>query len=123
MLKIRLREAREIRHSGKSRFCPSCDWCDTLKWGARMKKRTLRVPHRHVVMTLSHILPDLVKRNKKELLNILMHISAETVKGWIVHSEQPVHNKFVYNKQRSFSTLNVFLIDRSLPFNTLTVYI
>ena len=50
-----------------------------------MKDKLLRVPHRHVVMTLPHILLDLVKRNKKEMLNILMRTSAETVKDWMQH--------------------------------------
>lgn len=45
-------EVREISHSCKNRFCPSCGWRDTLKWAARMKEKMLRVPHRHVVMTL-----------------------------------------------------------------------
>ena len=78
-------EVREISHSCKNRFCPSCGWRDTLKWAARMKDKMLRVPHRHVVMTLPHILLDLVKRNKKELLNILMRTSADTLKDWMMH--------------------------------------
>ena len=32
-------EVREISHSCKHRFCPSCGWRDTLKWAARMKER------------------------------------------------------------------------------------
>lgn len=78
-------EIREISHSCKNRFCPSCGWRDTLKWAARMKEKMLRVPHRHVVMTLPHILLDVVKRNKKELLNILMRTSADTLKDWMMH--------------------------------------
>ena len=78
-------EVREISHSCKNRFCPSCGWRDTLKWAARMKEKLLRVPHRHVVMTLPHILLDLVKRNKKEILNILMRTSADTLKDWMMH--------------------------------------
>lgn len=78
-------EVREISHSCKHRFCPSCGWRDTLKWAARMKEKMLRVPHRHVVMTLPHILLDLVKRNRKEMLNILMRTSAETLKDWMMH--------------------------------------
>ena len=74
-----------ISHSCKHRFCPSCGWRDTLKWAARMKEKLLRVPHRHVVMTLPHILLDLVKRNKKEILNILMRTSADTLKDWMMH--------------------------------------
>ena len=38
---------------------------DTLKWAARMKEKMLRVPHRHVVMTLPHILLDLVEAQQE----------------------------------------------------------
>lgn len=77
-------EVREIYHSCKNRFCPTCGWRDTLKWAARMKDKLLRVPHRHVVMTLPHVLLDLVKRNKKEMLNIMMRTSAEALKIWMM---------------------------------------
>ena len=36
-------EVREISHSCKHRFCPSCGWRDTLKWAARMKEKMLQV--------------------------------------------------------------------------------
>ena len=49
-----------------------------------MKDKLLRVPHRHVVMTLPHVLLDLVKRNKKEILNIMMRTSAEALKIWMM---------------------------------------
>ena len=39
----------------------------------------MRVPHRPVVMTLPHILLDLVKRNKKEILNILKDKNIEVL--------------------------------------------
>lgn len=77
-------EIKEIYHSCKNRFCPSCGWRDTLKWAARIKDKLLRVPHRHVVMTLPHVLLDLVKRNKKEMLNIMMRTSAEALKTWMM---------------------------------------
>ena len=44
-----------------------------------MKDKLLRVPHRHVVMTLPHVLLDLVKRNKKEILNILKDKNIEVL--------------------------------------------
>ena len=53
--------------------------------GGTHERKMLRVPHRHVVMTLPHILLDLVKRNRKEMLNILMRTSAETLKDWMMH--------------------------------------
>ena len=54
-----------------------------MLWAERVKKRMLNIPHRHVVMTLPHILNPLIKRNGKELLNVLMKTSAETMKDWI----------------------------------------
>ena len=77
-------EIKEIYHSCKNRFCPSCGWRDTLKWAARIKDKLLRVPHRHVVMTLPHALLELVKQNKKEMLNIMMRTSAEALKTWMM---------------------------------------
>ena len=76
-------EVSEIYHSCKNRFCPTCSWRDTMLWAERVKKRMLNIPHRHVVMTLPHILNPLIKRNGKELLNVLMKTSAETMKAWI----------------------------------------
>ena len=76
-------EVSEIYHSCKNRFCPTCSWRDTMLWAERVKKRMLNIPHRHVVMTLPHILNPLIKRNGKELLNVLMKTSAETMKDWI----------------------------------------
>ena len=76
-------EVSEIYHSCKNRFCPTCSWRDTMLWAERVKKQMLNIPHRHVVMTLPHLLNPLIKRNGKELLNVLMKTSAETMKDWI----------------------------------------
>ena len=54
-----------------------------MLWAERVKKQMLNIPHRHVVMTLPHLLNPLIKRNGKELLNVLMKTSAETMKDWI----------------------------------------
>ncbi len=43
-----------------------------------MKDKLLRVPHRHVVMTLSHILLDFVRRT-------FWHDTADTLKDWMMH--------------------------------------
>ena len=45
----------------------------------------LDLAHRHVVMTLSHQLNELIKNNKNELLSALMRVSADTLKDWIKH--------------------------------------
>ena len=68
-------EVSEIYHSCKNRFCPTCSWRDTMLWAERVKKQMLNIPHRHVVMTLPHLLNPLIKRNGKELLNVLMKTS------------------------------------------------
>lgn len=77
-------DVKEVRHTCKNRFCPSCGWNDTLKWAGRMKDRLLKVPHRHVVMTLPHVLHDLVRRNKRDMLDILMRAAADTLKDWMM---------------------------------------
>jgi len=76
----------EIRHNCKNRFCPTCSWKDTLKWGERMQKSLLAVPHRHVVMTLPHSLNPLVMRNQKELTNALLEISANLMTNHLLKS-------------------------------------
>jgi hypothetical protein len=76
----------EIRHNCKNRFCPTCSWKDTLKWGERMQKSLMSVPHRHVVMTLPHSLNSLVMYNQKELTNALLEISANLMTEYLLKS-------------------------------------
>jgi len=78
-------EIVEIYHNCRNRFCPTCSWGDTVKWADKIKSQMLDLPHRHVVFTIPHALIPLVKRNGKELLNILMRTSAETLKDWAEH--------------------------------------
>jgi len=73
----------EVYHSCKNRFCPTCSWNDTVRWAEKIKRNMLNIPHRHVVFTIPHQLNPLVKRNKFVLYNILLQISAETLKDWI----------------------------------------
>ncbi|MEA2104644.1 MAG: transposase [Candidatus Cloacimonadota bacterium] len=75
-------EVSEVRHSCKNRFCPTCSWKDTVKWADNLKKKIFDIPHRHSVFTLPHSLNGLIKRNKKEMLNILGRISADIFKSW-----------------------------------------
>jgi hypothetical protein len=75
----------EVYHSCKNRFCPTCSWRDTIKWAERVKSQMLNLPHRHVVFTLPHQLIPLIKGNGKELLNILMRVTADTFKDWMRH--------------------------------------
>lgn len=76
-------EISEVYHSCKNRFCPTCSWNDTVRWADRLKRSMLNVPHRHVVFTLPHQLNPLIKRNNKEILNILMRVTADVFKDWI----------------------------------------
>ena len=78
-------EITEVYHSCKNRFCPTCSWQDTVKWGERMKKQMMNIPHRHVVITLPHELNTLIKENGKWLLNILLRTTADTFKDWMEH--------------------------------------
>jgi hypothetical protein len=78
-------EISEVYHSCKNRFCPTCSWNDTVRWADRLKRSMLNVPHRHVVFTLPHQLNPLIKRNNKEILNILMRVTADVFKDWIGH--------------------------------------
>ncbi|MEA2043192.1 MAG: transposase, partial [Bacteroidota bacterium] len=75
-------EISEVRHSCKNRFCPTCSWKDTVKWADELAVKIFDVPHRHCVFTLPHSLNGLIKRNKKETLNILARISADVFKSW-----------------------------------------
>jgi len=43
------------------------------------------IAHRHVVMTLPHQLNQIIKNNKKELLSVLMRVSADTFKDWMAN--------------------------------------
>jgi len=75
-------EITTVKHSCKNRFCPTCSWQDTVKWAERVKKKMLKVKHRHIVCTLPHSLHPLIKRNEELLLSVLMRASAATFKDW-----------------------------------------
>lgn len=75
-------ELSKVYHSCKNRFCPTCSWKDTMKWAERIKKRMLKVKHRHIVCTLPHSLHPLIKRNEQLLLGCLMRASAATFSDW-----------------------------------------
>ena len=81
-------EITKVYHSCKNRFCPTCSWQDTIKWGDRIKNRMMDIPHRHIVMTLPHQLNGLIKKNKEKLLSVLMRVSADTFKDWMGHKHK-----------------------------------
>lgn len=74
----------ELRHNCKNRFCPTCSWKDTLKWGERMQNMLMNVPHRHVVFTLPHSLNALIKLNQKDLTNALLSISGHLMTDYLL---------------------------------------
>ncbi len=75
-------EITNVYHSCKNRFCPTCSWRDTMKWAERIKRRMLKIKHRHIVCTLPHSLHPLMKQNEQLLFGSLMRASAETFKDW-----------------------------------------
>ena len=77
-------EIKKIFHSCKNRFCPTCSWKDTLKWAEKISDNLLNIKHRHIVCTLPHSLNQLIKDNKKQMLNIVFQASAETFKDWFL---------------------------------------
>lgn len=76
---------KEVYHSCKHRFCPTCSYQDTLKWAEETNKLLIDVPHRHVVFTLPHSLIPLIKRNQRLLYNALQRASAATLRDWILN--------------------------------------
>ena len=78
-------EISEVYYSCKNRFCPTCSWKDTVVWAEKVKLRMLNIPHRHIVCTLPHSLTGLIKSNQYILLGILMRISADTFKDWMLN--------------------------------------
>lgn len=78
-------EVSHVYHSCKNRFCPTCSWKDTLQWAEKMESQMMDIPHRHVVFTLPHQLNNLVKDNKRQLLDFLFKAASESVKDWMWH--------------------------------------
>ena len=78
-------DVSEVFHNCRNRFCPTCSWGDTMKWAEKMKSQMMNLEHRHATFTLPHALIPLIKRNGKELLNVLMRTSADTLKDWAKH--------------------------------------
>ncbi len=77
-------EVSEIHHSCKNRFCPTCSWQDTMRWADKLQYRMFNLKHRHVVFTLPHKLIGLIKQNEGLLLSVLMQVSAEVFKDWML---------------------------------------
>jgi len=76
-------EIKEVSHSCKHRFCPTCSWKETVNWAEKVKYRMLNIAHRHVVCTLPHSLIPLIKQNSRILLGALQRSAAATFSDWI----------------------------------------
>ena len=76
-------ETVEVFYSCKNRFCPTCSWTDTVKWGRTVYNHLLNVPHRHVVMTLPHSQNYLIRRNNKFFFQTLLAVASNLIKDFI----------------------------------------
>jgi len=63
-----------------NRHCPSCLRGEAEEWVQAQKEHLLPVPYFHVVFTLPRPVADLALYNKKRLYDLLMRVSAETLK-------------------------------------------
>lgn len=61
------------------RCCPQCAWLPRERWLRGWKERLLPVPHHHVVFTVSHLLNDLWRFNKKTFAKVLFQAVSETL--------------------------------------------
>lgn len=61
------------------RCCPQCAWLPRERWLRGCKERLLPVPHHHIVFTVSHLLNDLWRFNKKHFSKILFRAVSETL--------------------------------------------
>lgn len=73
----------EVYFSCKHRFCPTCSWSDTQSWASVLHGQLLNVPHRHVVMTLPHLLHSLIRKNSKFFYETLMRESSNMLKDYM----------------------------------------
>src|SRR5882724_11737808 len=65
-----------VYHSCRHRRCPTCHHQDTEAWLEARRLELLPVPYFHVVLTLPQELRALVRRNQKDLSDILLRAAA-----------------------------------------------
>jgi hypothetical protein len=70
---------RYAYHSCRNRHCPKCQTLTKVKWVEARKAELLPVPYFHNVFTLPHELNPIILANKRGLLSILFHATAETL--------------------------------------------
>lgn len=66
-------------NSCRNRHCPTCQNLDQARWISERQERVLPVAHFHVVFTLPEELRALVMANPKQLYDLLLRSSGETL--------------------------------------------
>jgi hypothetical protein len=66
-------------HSCRNRSCPKCHHHETEAWLAERRQELLPVPYFHVVLPLPQELRELVRRNQKDLYDILLRAAAQAL--------------------------------------------
>jgi Putative transposase/Transposase zinc-binding domain len=68
-----------VYHSCRNRSCPKCHHQDTEAWLANRRRELLPVPYFHVVLTLPQELREVVRRNQRDLYDILLRAAAQAL--------------------------------------------
>jgi Putative transposase/Transposase zinc-binding domain len=68
-----------VYHSCRNRSCPKCHHQDTAAWLEERRQELLPVSYFHVVLTLPQELRELVRRNQKDLYDILLRAAAQSL--------------------------------------------
>ena len=66
-------------NSCRNRHCPTCQGAQQARWLAMREQTILPIPYYHVVFTLPASLRELVRRNPRTLLGLLMRCAADTL--------------------------------------------
>ena len=66
-------------NSCRNRHCPKCQSCAAKAWLAAREAELLPVRYFHLVFTLPKQIADIAHQNKREVYNLLMRASADTV--------------------------------------------
>jgi hypothetical protein len=68
-----------VYHSCRNRSCPKCHHQDTEAWLEERRQELLPVPYFHVVFTLPQELREIVRRNQKDLYDVLLRAAAHAL--------------------------------------------
>jgi hypothetical protein len=73
-----------VYHSCRNRSCPKCHHQDTEVWLEARRQELLPVPYFHLVFTLPQELRELVRRNQKDLYDILLRAADPHYVGGLI---------------------------------------